>query len=419
MHPARTDEKTLSAYEPYIVDRQRRAIADTAAELSDVRVAHVNSTAGGGGVAELLHSLVPLLNDAGVDSDWLVMDAPEEFFDVTKAMHNGLQGDQSEFTEEMRETYRTVTETNAETLAEPYDVLVLHDPQTLGMVPTVTEQFEETALVWRCHIDLTEATSAYLDFVRSYLDGVDRAIFTLPAYGETISGVEKTSIYPAIDPTTEKNCPLDELSDAAADAADIGQYPFDADRPLIVQVSRFDPWKDPLGVIDAYQIVAESVPEAQLALVGAMPDDDPEGIEVYRKAEAHAEGHDDVHLLTNLPDAGINGLQRGADVVLQKSLREGFALTVSEALWKGTPVVGANVGGIPLQVEDGENGFLVEPSDIDATADRVTRLLTDDQLRRRLGEQGRETVRERFLTPRLVVDYLSLLSDVTVRDRRA
>jgi trehalose synthase len=419
MDHARTDARTLAAYEPYITDQSRGAIVETAAELAGVRVAHVNTTAGGGGVAEILHSLVPLMDDVGVETDWLVMDAPDEFFDVTKAMHNGLQGDRSEFTEEMRETYRSVTVGNAEELEGSYDVIVLHDPQSLGMAPTLAGRFPETALVWRCHIDLTDATSAYLDFVRSYLDPIDTAIFTLPEYGSAISGVKKVPVYPAIDPLTEKNRPLDELSAEAAEAADLEGYPFDADRPLVIQVSRFDPWKDPLGVIEAYRGVTESVPGAQLALVGAMPEDDPEGIVVFEEVEEVARDDPDMHLLTNLPDAGINALQRRAEVVLQKSLREGFALTVSEALWKGTPVVGADVGGIPLQIEDGANGYLVEPKDIDATADRVTRLLEDDELRNRLGERGRETVRERFLTPRLVDDYLTLISDVTGGGRSA
>jgi trehalose synthase len=416
MHHARTEAQRLSAYESHLTDDQRRAIEETAAALTDLRVAHVNTTAGGGGVAEMLHGVVPVANDLGVDTDWLIMEAPEAFFDVTKAIHNGLQGDDREFTTEMRELYRSITRRNADALDEEYDVLVLHDPQTLGMIPTIAERFPETALVWRCHIDLTDATPAYLDFAQSYMEPVDTAVFTLPAYGEAISGVEKVIIYPAIDPLTEKNRPLDELSGEAAAAASLENYPFDPSRPLLAQISRFDPWKDPQGVIETYQAVTESVPDAQLALVGAMPEDDPEGIEVFRELEGIADDDDDVHLLTNLPDAGINVVQRHADVVLQKSLREGFALTVSEALWKGTPVVGANVGGIPLQIDDGENGFLIDPRDIEQTANRVTRLLEDDQLRRRLGERGRETVREAFLTPRLVGDFLTLLADVTPTD---
>jgi len=411
MQDAHPEPQSLAAYDPYMTDRQRSSIQETAAELQDARVAHINSTAGGGGVAEILHSLVPLLNDVGVTTDWLVMDAPETFFDVTKAIHNGLQGDRSEFTESMRETYRSVTRENGEAVTTAYDVIVLHDPQTLGLAPTLAERFPETDLVWRCHIDLTDATPAYLEFVQSSLEPVDAAVFTLASYGDAITGVEHVTIHPAIDPLTEKNRPLADLPDSAADAANPEAYPFDTDRPLAVQISRFDPWKDPTGVIEAHRTVRESVPEAQLALVGAMPDDDPEGIEVFREVEAAADGDPDIHLLTDLPDAGINALQRAADVVVQKSLREGFALTVAEALWKGTPVVGTNVGGIPLQVVDGENGYLVDPADTAAAADRMARLLADDQLRTRLGEQGRETVRERFLTPRLVDDYLALLAD--------
>lgn len=410
MQTRQTESKTLAAYESYIDEQQHQEIHAIAEEHADTRMGHINSTASGGGVAEILVSVVPLLNDVGVDTDWQVMDAPDEFFEVTKTIHNGLQGGQTELTEDMRETYRSVTIENAEALEERYDVLVLHDPQTLGMAPTLAERFPETALVWRCHIDLTDATPAYLEFVQSHLDPIDRAIFTLPEYGEAITGVEIDTIYPSIDPLTEKNRPIEELSGDAAEAADLESFPFDTDRPLIVQISRFDPWKDPLGVIEAYRNVSTSIPDAQLALVGAMPDDDPEGIEVYNEVEEEAGDDPDIHLLTNLPDAGINGLQWGADVVLQKSLREGFALTVSEALWKETPVVGSNIGGIPLQIEDGKNGYLVEPEDIDATADRVIQLLEDDQLRRRLGENGRETVREQFLTPRQVLDYLTLLS---------
>ena len=410
MHHQPTDDLRVGDYDAYTDDARLREIREAAAELDDIRVAHLNSTASGGGVAEILGSLVPLSNDVGVDTDWLVMDAPDAFFEVTKTVHNGLQGEADELTDEMRETYRSVTVENAEALAGDYDVVVLHDPQTLGMAPTLAERFPETALVWRCHIDLTDAEPPFIGFVRSYLGPVDRGIFTLPEYGAAITSIEKETIHPAINPLTEKNRPLGELSGEVAEAADLERYPFDADRPLLVQVSRFDPWKDPLGVVEAYLRVTETVPAAQLALVGAMPDDDPEGRAVYEEVEATAGDDPDVHLLTNFPDAGINALQRGADVVLQKSLREGFALTVSEALWKRTPVVGTTAGGIPLQVEDGVNGFLNEPEDVEAAADSVAELLESDSLRRRFGEAGRETVREQFLTPRLLLDYLGVLS---------
>lgn len=413
MHNVVPDDKTIATYDPHIDDQQGATIRTLGDDLEDVRVAHINSTASGGGVAEIVQSLVPLLNDVGVETDWLVMDAPETFFDVTKAIHNGLQGEEIDVTDEMRETYRSVTVENAREIDTEYDVLVLHDPQTLGMAPILVDRFPETALIWRCHIDLTNAAPAFLAFVQSWLDPIDRAIFTLESYGDRLSEIETVTIHPAIDPVTEKNCPLDELSGTAADATDPDRYPVDPDRPLVVQVSRFDPWKDPIGVVNAHRMVTESIPEAQLALVGSRPDDDPEGIEVYREVTAETSDDPDVHLLTDRPDAGINYLQRTADIVLQKSLREGFALTVSEALWKETPVIGTNVGGIPLQVEDGTNGYLVEPTDIDGTADRLIRLLDDDDRRRQFGRHGKQTVREQFLLPRLVEDYLTLVADVT------
>ncbi|WP_436924763.1 glycosyltransferase [Halosimplex amylolyticum] len=412
MQRASTEDRSLEDYESYIDDQQRRAIHEHADSLSDLRVAHVNSTASGGGVAEILRALVPLSNDVGVDTDWLVMDAPDEFFDVTKAVHNGLQGDEIEFTDAMRDTYRRVTEKNVAALDGSYDGIVLHDPQSLGMASTLATRSPETTLVWRCHIDLTAANPAFLAFVRSNLDPIDRVIFSRTAYGREITGIEKGVIHPAIDPLTPKNRPLSALSDGGTEASDLEEYPFDPNRPLLVQVSRFDPWKDPLGVVEAYRAVERSIPGVQLVLAGAMPDDDPEGIEIYREVAAETADDPDIHLLTDLPDAGINAIQRGADVVLQKSLREGFALTVSEALWKETPVVGTDVGGIPLQVEDGANGYLVEPRDLTTVADRLALLLENDEQRRRFGERGRETVRERFLIPRLVRDHLTLLSDV-------
>ncbi|WP_415381639.1 glycosyltransferase [Halosimplex sp. TS25] len=412
MQRASTEDRSLEDYEPYIDGQQRRAIRQHADSLSDLRVAHVNSTASGGGVAEILRTLVPLSNDVGIDTDWLVMDAPAEFFDVTKAVHNGLQGDEIEFTDAMRDTYRRVTEENAAGLDGSYDVIVLHDPQSLGMAATLATQLPETTLVWRCHIDLTAANSAFLAFVRSNLDPIDRVIFSRAAYGREITGIEKDVVHPAIDPLTRKNRPLSALSDGGTEATDLEAYPFDPDRPLLVQVSRFDPWKDPLGVVEAYRTVQQSVPGVQLVLAGAMPDDDPEGIEIYREVATETADDPDIHLLTDLPDAGINAIQRGADIVLQKSLREGFALTVSEALWKETPVVATDVGGIPLQIEDGANGYLVDPSDLTAAADRLALLLENDERRRQFGERGREMVRERFLTPRLVSDYLRLFSDL-------
>jgi len=413
MESAPTTDRTFASYAPLLDDGTRRAIREGAEAVSDLRIAHVNTTASGGGVAEMLGPLVALANDLDVATDWRVMTAPDAFYEVTKAIHNGLQGDGDPLTETMAGTYREVVAENAAAFDDGYDVVVLHDPQALGMVGHLRERFPETTFVWRCHIDLTDPAPEYLEFFAEDLAAVDHAIVSRREYAEPLIDVETTVVHPAIDPLTPKNRPLDELTGEAARAGDVERYPVDPSRPLLLQVSRFDPWKDPLGVVEAYRQVRESVPNVQLAFVGGMPDDDPEGLEVYEAVEAETIEDPDVHLLTNLPDAGVNVMQRLADVVLQKSLREGFALTVSEALWKETPVVGTNVGGIPLQVEDGENGYLVDPRDIDATADRCRRLLEDDALAARLGEGGRETVRRKFLLPRLLADYCELFERVT------
>jgi trehalose synthase len=411
MESAPTAARTFADYETLLDEATTRTVREAAAAVDDLRIAHVNSTATGGGVAEMLRPLVALSNDLGVDTDWQVMTAPDEFYDVTKAVHNGLQGDGEPLTEAMRETYREAVAENARAFDGEYDVVVLHDPQTLGMVRSLAERFPDTTFVWRCHIDLTDPAPEYLAFFAEDLEAVDHGVVSRREYGEPLE-LPTSVVHPAIDPLTPKNRPLDELSGEAAAGADLSRYPVDPERPLLVQVSRFDPWKDPLGVVDAYRQVRESVPEVQLAFVGAMPDDDPEGLEVYRSVEAETDDDPSVHLLTNLPDAGVNAMQRAADVVLQKSIREGFALTVSEALWKRRPVVGTDVGGIPLQITDDENGYLVDPEAIDATAERCRRLLKEPALAGRLGDEGRETVRRRFLLPRLLADYYDLFDRV-------
>jgi trehalose synthase len=410
LHPS-TRDRTLADYDEHLSDEHRERIRAVASDLSEASVLHVNSTPSGGGVAEMLGSLVPLLNDVGVGTDWQVVEADDPFYEVTKTIHNGLQGEDVAFTEGMRDTYRRWTEENAASLARAYDVVVLHDPQPLGMIGTLAERFPGTAFVWRCHIDLTDAAPTYLDFVQGFLERVDHAVFSRPEYGERIEGVERTTIHPAIDPLTEKNRPL---SDDERRAEDERVAPLDPreDAPLLVQVSRFDPWKDPLGAVDVYERVGREFPGTRLALVGGMPDDDPEGMAVFREVREATGGDPDVHLLTDQPDTTVNHLQREADVVLQKSLREGFALTVSEALWKRTPVVGGDVGGIPLQIRDGENGYLVDPEDYPAAADRVRALLADHSNGERMGEHGQAFVRDRFLVPRLLLDYLELIQEL-------
>ncbi|MFP8955117.1 glycosyltransferase [Natrialbaceae archaeon A-CW3] len=414
MHAPSVPDRSIEAYES-VTERERlERLRSLAEALSGVRILHLNSTATGGGVAELLRSIVPVCNDLGVDTDWLVMDADDEFFAVTKAIHNGLQGNAPRLTEEMKDTYRTVTERNATEIADEYDLVLVHDPQPLGMIDRIQEVMPGAPIVWRCHVDLTDPSDAYLAFVSGYMNRVDHAIFSRSAYGGGIDVPKKSIVYPSIDPVTEKNRSLDEET-MASERNRLDPLSFDA--PVVTHISRFDPWKDQFGTLEAYRRATEAVPALQLVLAGGMAGDDPEGLELYERVAREAAGDPDVHVLTELPDTTVNCLQRRSDVVVQKSLREGFGLVVSEALWKRTPVIGSNVGGIPLQVEDGRNGYLVEPDDVSSTADRVVTLLEDDDRRTTFGANGREHVREHFLLPRQLVDLLEVFTEALDLER--
>lgn len=378
--------------------------------LANIRVLHINSTANGGGVAEILRSLVSLSNDLGIDTDWCVMDADEPFFEVTKTMHNGLQGHTTDLTDEMETTYYRTTRQNALALSDEYDIIVLHDPQTVGMARILADRFPDTRLVWRCHIDLTAANEICLETVADNIRQVDHVIFSRPEYSQDIDA-PTTIIYPSIDPLSDKNRPLDR-DETAAERDRLNSIKFDADSPVVTQVSRFDPWKDQPGTVEAYRQVKEVVPSAQLVLAGSMADDDPEGAEIHRRVSDITSDDPDIHLLTNQPATTINFLQRSSAIILQKSLREGFGLVVSEALWKCTPVIGSTAGGIPLQIKDGENGYLVDREDVKMLAARAKQLLGDDEIRQQLGKRGRDSVREQFLVPRHLLDYLKLFQKI-------
>ncbi|AGB17534.1 glycosyltransferase [Halovivax ruber XH-70] len=413
MHAPSLPDRSIEAYAPVTGADRLDRLRSLAAALSDVRVLHVNSTATGGGVAELLPSIVPVCIDLGVDTDWLVMDADDDFFEVTKATHNGLQGDAEPLTEEMKATYRETTERNAAELEGAYDLVVIHDPQPLGMIDRLERTMPGAPIVWRCHIDLTDPSDEYLAFVSEYATRVDNAIFSRSAYGAEIDVPAQSVVHPSIDPLTAKNRSLDAET-AAAERDRLDPLSFDA--PLVTQISRFDPWKDQFGTLEAFRRAREEIPDLQLALVGSMAGDDPEGVELYERVAREAVDEPDVHVLTDRPDVTVNLLQRESDVVVQKSLREGFGLVVSEALWKRTPVVGSNVGGIPLQIEDGHTGYLVEPDDVAGAADRIVALLDDEDRRTTYGENAREHVREHFLLPRQLADLLAVFAEVLDRD---
>jgi trehalose synthase len=403
--------RQLSAYQGVAPDSLLEKLSEVAGSLRDLRRLDLSATPYGGGVAELLRSIVPLLNDLGLHVDWKIIKAEDEFFEITKSIHNGLQGGAVELSLGDRNAYEATSRTNAELLDGQYDVIVVHDPQPAGVRryhPT-----RDTRWVWRCHIDTMDPNPTVLEFIRAYLEGYDAAVFTLDDFIPPELPVPRVvSIPPAIDPMSPKNGELpNELARQVLDWIGVR-----LDRPLITQVARFDPWKDPLGVIEAYHVVRERFPALQLALVGSMALDDPEGWHIYEQVQAKVGRDELVYVFSNQDGIGnveVNAFQRLSDVAVQKSLREGFGLVVSEAMWKQTPVVAARVGGIPLQMPEGIGGHLVDPDDVEACAAAIIGLLEDPYESARLGAVGRERVREHFLLPRLLLDELTLLSELT------
>jgi trehalose synthase len=383
-------------------------IRQLAAPLEGRRILHVSATAFGGGVSEILYTLVPLMVDVGLDAHWQVILGREEFFNVTKLMHNSLQGHEQAITDQQWEVFEAYNAMNAQDLEGEWDAIIVHDPQPAALRANAPERAKRW--IWRCHIDLSEPNRDTLARLVPLIRGYDATVWHLKQYVPAdLDGGLARIVPPAIDPLSPKNMALSP--DDAAFVCE--QFGIDPERPLICQVSRFDPWKDPIGVIDAYREVTKEVPEAQLALVGSMATDDPEGWEFFQSTFRYADGDPDIKILNNLNNVGaieVNAFQSQADVVIQKSVREGFGLTVTEALWKGRPVVAGNVGGIPLQIEDGISGFLVDNS-YDA-AERTIRILRDPELAKSIGRAGKARARERFLTPRLLRDWLALFGDL-------
>jgi trehalose synthase len=389
-----------------------RALAEP---IAGKKVVHLSATAFGGGVAEINYTLIPLMQDAGLEVEWRIIRGAEEFFNVTKTIHNALQGDPTGLTPEMEETFRRYQELNADELdADDYDFIVVHDPQPVGMI----DHFPDSSAkwIWRGHIDFSEPNQSVLDFLLPSIRRYDAAIFHLAEYVPRAQGLPECYIWPpAIDPLAPKNMAL-----SPEDAAYIvDQFGIDAERPLLTQVSRFDPWKDPLGVIDAYRIVKKRFPEVQLALVGSMAHDDPEGWEYYNRTVAYADNDPDIYILSNLNNVGsveVNAFQVASAAVIQKSIREGFGLTVSEALWKARPTVAGAVGGIRTQIQDGETGWLV--SSPEECAEACIEILRDPAEARVRALKGKEFVRRHYLTPRLLRDWLVLFNRLLGLDTR-
>ncbi|PKB71894.1 MAG: hypothetical protein BZY87_03405 [SAR202 cluster bacterium Io17-Chloro-G6] len=399
-------------YRPLLDPKLADDLATVAGEMGQLRVLHLNSTATGGGVAEILQSMVPLGNSLGIETERIVIN-PEaaEFFQVTKKIHNMLQGAQGALSPQELDVYfsciqRVADDMQARSLTA--DVWFVHDPQLLPLAKLLPKKEGDT-WIWICHIDLTTPNKSVLDALMPLTEYYDQLIFSQTAYVPEGLGDKVPVIIapPAIDPLTVKNTPMD-LHQAQKVVRAMG---IDTERPLITQVSRFDLWKDPWGVIDAYRIAKKSVPGLQLALLGlSQATDDPEGAEVFRTVFDYAGEDPDIHMYfdpSDMPvsvDEVVNAVQMASEVLIQKSTREGFGLTVTEGMWKGKPVIGGDAGGIRVQINDGVSGFLV--SSPEQCAQRLVELLQDQSLRVRIGDAAKESVRQRFLLPRLALDYL-------------
>lgn len=383
-------------YEPLIGAEAVDRILEKAEALQPLRVAHVNSTFYGGGVAELLDPLTLLMNSCGLRTEWHVIQGAPDFFSITKKMHNALQGASINLTELKREIYEDIAFKNSVRIRLRHlDRVVIHDPQPLPMIQDVQQG---GPWIWRCHVDVTRRDPELWAYLQTFVEQYDAVVLSIEEYQQSLRTPQRF-IAPAINPFSIKNKALSE-----AEIEDrLEHYDIPSDRPLVVQISRFDRWKDPQGVIDAFKIARKEV-DATLVLLGNIATDDPEGKEVYESLLDEQEER--IIILSEEDTALVNALQRRAAVVLQKSLREGFGLTVTEAMWKGAAVIGGNVGGIRHQIADGENGFLVDS--VEEAAERIVQLIRNPDLRRRMGERARQTVKNHFLLTRLLEDYLDL-----------
>jgi trehalose synthase len=365
------------------------------------RLQNINSTPVGGGVAEILTRMVPLLRGLGMDVTWDVIKGDQAFFNTTKAFHNALHGKPEQITEAMLEAYRETTEQNLKEMAFTGDVIMVHDPQPAGLIARKQEIGRHW--VWRCHIDVSMPQQQVWEFLRPYVEQYDAAIFSMPDFAQSLP-MPQYMVAPSIDPLAEKNRELPENEIARV----VEKYQIDPERPILTQISRFDRLKDPLGVIDAYRMVKRRF-DCQLVLAGGGASDDPEGEEVLREVRERAADDPDIHILLLPPysDLEINALVRASTIVIQKSIREGFGLTVSEALWKKKPVIGGAVGGIKLQVINGVTGFLVHSPE--GAASRAMQLLADREMSRRMGENGYLHIKQNFLLTRHVKDYMLIM----------
>jgi len=399
--------RAIDEYRGIVGDKVISDIVKMAKNLYGLRVLHINSTYYGGGVAEMLYSLIPLMNDVGVSVDWRILRGTPEFFTITKKFHNAIQGDPINLSDIKKTLYIQNNQDFASYCQIDADCVIIHDPQPL---PLIRFYKRKQPWIWRCHVDLSRPNPQLWDYLKGFILRYDRVIVSDCRYMKEDLPMDYSVIHPVIDPLSSKN---KEISKDLI-MRTLKKYAVPTDKPILTQISRFDKWKDPANVIEMFKLVKARI-DCRLVLCGSMAADDPEGIQIYQKILQRANNHvakRDVILLTVEDNILVNALQRISSVVIQKSIREGFGLTVTEALWKEKPVVASNVGGIPLQMADGETGYLIDPTDIKTGAARVISILENPAEAKRLGTNGREMVRKKFLITRHLYDDLKMLNDL-------
>jgi trehalose synthase len=386
----------LEDYEPLIGRENVERIREKARRLKGLRVVNFNSTYYGGGVAETLSALTLLWNSLGLHTEWRVIQGTPDFFSITKKMHNALQGAEIDLSSIKKEIYEQVIYENSVRNFLDHDFIIVHDPQPL---PLIEHYEKKSPWIWRCHLDLSQPDAGIWKYLIRWIDSYDAVVLSCEEFVQKMKPPHRV-IMPAINPFNIKNR---KLNDKEIDER-LAHYEIPTDLPLVIQISRFDPWKDPKGVVEAFKLASKEV-DARLVLLGNFATDDPEGEEIFRSLCACR--NERILILTSGDDSAlVNALQTRAAVVLQKSLREGFGLTVAEAMWKSRAVIGGNVGGIRYQIEDGVDGFLVSSNE--EAAERIVRLVKDARLREEMGRKARETVRKEFLLARYAEEYLDL-----------
>jgi len=397
----------LEDFRHIVPDEKLAEIYKRARKLYGKHVVHLNATYQGGGVAEILYSLSLLMNDVGIDTGWRILHGSQEFFEITKSFHNALQGAKLNLTEAKKRTYLSVNENFSKFTHLDHDCVIIHDPQPLSLIRSYKK---DQPWIWRCHIDLTEPHAELWDFLKGFVLKYDQVVFSSKKYFKEDLPVDQRLMFPAINPISQKNKDISQKTMMEH----IIKAGIPTDKPLLTQVSRLDPWKDPEGVIDVFKRVKDKI-DCRLMFCYNVASDDPEGLRMFTKVQRKANKlleTGDILFVVGNNETLVNAIQKFSDVIIQKSTKEGFCLAVTEALWKGTPVVASNVGGIPVQIDDGENGFLLDPYDNKGFADRIIHLLKNPREGKQMGKLARENVREKFLITRLLSDYLWMLNDV-------